>query len=264
MGEQKPTFMHPISDTRVRFPDLNGRTAIVTGASRGIGRGIARFLAAQGMRLVLNSRRAEVADEVLAEMREAGGEGVWTAADVATPEGADAVVEKALEVYGAVDVLVNNAARLKSRPFPLLDEQEFRAGFECNVRMVYLLSRRVMQSMMERRRGSIVNISSVGGLRAHYGLAGYDASKAAVDGLTRNMALDLAEFGIRVNAVAPGQTRPRTVHVPEIPLMRSGTPEDVATAVAFLASDASAYITGQVLYVDGGLTTQLTPRGCFV
>ena len=126
------------------------------------------------------------------------------------------------------------------------------------------MSRGVTPHMIARRRGSIVNISSVGGLRAHYGLAGYDASKAAVDGWTRSMALDLSAWGIRVNAIAPGQTREKPVPVPDIPLGRSGVGIDVATAVAFFASDASAYITGQVLYVDGGLTTQLTPRGRFV
>lgn len=118
--------------------------------------------------------------------------------------------------------------------------------------------------MTVNRGGAIVNISSVGGLRAHRGLAGYDASKGAIDALTRSMALDLAPFNIRVNAVAPGQTRSGHHKLEGVPLGRAGTPEDVATAVAFLASEAASYITGQVLYVDGGLTAQLTPPGIFI
>jgi NAD(P)-dependent dehydrogenase (short-subunit alcohol dehydrogenase family) len=131
--------------------------------------------------------------------------------------------------------------------------------------MVYELSVRAARYMVEHGGGTIINISSVGGLRAHRGLAGYDAAKGAVDSLTRSMALDLAPHGIRVNAVAPGQTRSGDARKLEgVPVGRSGTPLDIAAAVAFLASDAAAYITGQVLYVDGGLTAQLTPPGIFI
>ena len=118
--------------------------------------------------------------------------------------------------------------------------------------------------MKDHGGGCIINISSAGGLRAHRGLAGYDASKGAIDSLTRSMALDLAPLGIRVNAVAPGQIRNVPREAGGIPLGRSGTPEDVAAMVAFLASDAAAYITGQVIYVDGGLTAQLSPPGIFI
>ncbi len=251
-----------------RFPDLAGRTAIVTGATRGIGVGIAEFLAHQGMRLVLAARSREAGEQVAVGLRESGAECVWVTADLRTETGARAVVEAALEAFGRIHVLVNNAARLRSRPFLDLDETEYRESFENNVRIVYGLSRLVAGHMAETGGPgrAIVNISSVGGLRAHYGLAGYDAAKGAVNALTRNMAVDLGGFGIRVNAVAPGQTPPRDAarELPGIPLGRSGTPADVAAAVAFLASDAAAYITGQVLYVDGGLTAQLTPRGCFI
>ncbi|MBE3070656.1 MAG: SDR family oxidoreductase, partial [Planctomycetes bacterium] len=208
-----------------------------------------------------------------------GVDAFFTAADLATPEGARCVFDAAVERFGRIDLLVNNAAHLHSRPILELDEAEYRQSFEGNVRMVYglsLLAARHMAAghMAASGGGVIINISSVGGLRAHRGLAGYDASKGAIDALTRSMALDLAPHGIRVNAVAPGLTlkgpvRPEWAEkvqraVSGIPLGRGGTPEDVGAAVAFLASDAGSYITGQVLYVDGGLTAQLTPPGIHI
>jgi 3-oxoacyl-[acyl-carrier protein] reductase len=175
--------------------------------------------------------------------------------------------------FGRVHLLVNNAANLRSRAFQELDEETYRLSFESNVRMVYGPSFLAARHMIERGGGSIIHISSVGGLRAHRGLAGYDASKGAVDALTRSMAMDLAPYGIRVNAVAPGfiphagrsEADPVAAKRAEgIPLGRAGTPRDVAAAVAFLASDAGSYITGQILYVDGGLTVQVTPPGIFI
>ena len=256
---------------RARFPDLLGKAAIVSGASRGIGCGIAEFLGRQGMRLTLSARTAEEGEAFVRKLREAGVECVWVTADMSTKDGARAVFDTALQHFGGIDLLVNNAARLRSQDFLNLNEEEYHLSFESNVRIVYEISQLVAHHMAERGGGCIINISSVGGLRGHRGLAGYDASKGAMDALTRSMAVDLAPHGIRVNAVAPGATR-KTVGDAKteeryaqmaggIPLGRLGRPEDIGAAVAFLASEAGGYITGQVIYVDGGLTAQLTPPG---
>jgi len=248
-----------------RFPDLLDKVGIVTGASRGIGAGIADFLGRQGMKLILAARSREAGENVAAQLDAAGVTCAWTTADVATAAGADRVINDTLERFGRVDVLVNNAARLHSKPIFALDEDTYHESFELNVRMVYEMSLRAIRFMKDNGGGCIVNISSVGGLRAHRGLAGYDASKGAIDSLTRSMALDLAPLGIRVNGVAPGQIRgavPRKVE--GIPMGRAGSPEEVAAAVAFLASDAARYMTGQIVYVDGGLTAQLSPPGMFI
>jgi 3-oxoacyl-[acyl-carrier protein] reductase len=248
-----------------RFPDLSGKVAIVTGASRGIGAGIADFLGRQGMRLVLTARSREAGEAVAAKLSAAGVLCAWVTADLAAPEGAQRVFNVSLERFGAIDVLVNNAALRESKPFLQLDAGAYHQTFERNVRMIYEISLCVARYMTERRRGSIIHISSVGGLRAHRGLAGYDAAKGAIDTFTRSMALDLGPYGIRVNAVAPGQTRDQQFHrLNGVPLGRTATPEDIAAAVAFLASNAAAYVTGQILYVDGGLTAQLTPPGIFI
>ena len=251
--------------TSARFPDLAGRVAIVTGASRGIGVGIAGVLARQGMKLVLTARSTAAGEAVAQKLAGAGAACVWVTADLATAEGARCVFDAALARFGTVDLLVNNAALRESKSFLHLDEETYHATFERNVRMIYELSRCAARHMVENRSGCIIHISSVGGLRAHRGLAGYDASKGAIDSLTRSMALDLGPHGIRVNAVAPGQIRDNAYRkLDGVPLGRCGTPEDIGAAVAFLASDAAAYITGQVIYVDGGLTAQLTPPGIFI
>jgi NAD(P)-dependent dehydrogenase (short-subunit alcohol dehydrogenase family) len=257
-----------------RYADLAGKTAIVSGASRGIGVGIADILARESMRLVLCARSAEAGEQVAAELAGAGVDCLWVSADLTTPEGAEAVCEQASKAFGPIDLLVNNAARLGGGAFLDMDEERYATWFEGNVRLVYGLTRLVAPRMAEQGRGSIVNISSVGGLRSHRRQVPYDASKAAIDSLTRSLALELAPHGVRVNGVAPGATRNRAVDerraqkhrpmVEGIPLGRIGEPSDVGEAVAFLASEASSYITGQTLYVDGGLTTQLTPPGIFI
>jgi 3-oxoacyl-[acyl-carrier protein] reductase len=276
-----------------RFPDLAGRVAIVTGTSRGIGAGIAEFLVRQGMKLVTTARDAENGEAVAANLAAAGADCIFVESDLSTPEGAKKVFDAAVARHGRIHLLVNNAACLRSAPFQKLTEERYHESFEANMRMVYGLSSLVVQHMGEvpvgqGGGGCIIHLSSVGGLRAHRGSAGYDASKGAIDALTRAMAVDLAPMGIRVNAVAPGLTDTHMHHpvrhdrphpprwTPEqwaemwrqklegIPLGRAGTPEDMAAAVAFLASDAGAYITGQILYVDGGLTAQLTPPGIYI
>ncbi len=256
---------NPESSVCARFTDLAGKVAIVTGASRGLGVGIARFLGRQGMKLVLAARSRQAGEDVAGQLDAEGIECAWITADVAAADDVKRVFDNALQRYGAVDVLVNNAAQLRSKPFPKLDEESYYDSFERNVRIVYEMSRPVVAHMIERKTGAIVNISSVGGLRAHRGLAGYDASKGAIDSLTRVMALDLAPYGIRVNSVAPGRMGNGSEKVANfIPLGRAGTSDEAAAAVAFLVSDAAAYVTGQILYVDGGLTVQLSPPGTFI
>jgi NAD(P)-dependent dehydrogenase (short-subunit alcohol dehydrogenase family) len=256
------------------YPDLAGRVALVTGASRGIGQGIARVLARQGMRLVLCARSEDKGRSFADELAASGAECTWVTADLATPEGAEHAFGETIGRFGRVDLLVNNAAHLRSAPFLELTEEVYRRSFEQNVRIVYALSRLVAGHMAESGGGCIVHISSVGSLRAHRGLSGYDASKGAVNALTRGMAVDLAPHGIRVNAVAPGAVLSRPVPPDRaerlrrkeqgIPLGRLGRPEEIGEAVAFLASEAAAYVTGQVFCVDGGLTAQLTPPGIFI
>ncbi|MDA0322242.1 MAG: glucose 1-dehydrogenase [Verrucomicrobia bacterium] len=254
-----------------RFPDLAGKTAIVTGTSRGIGCGIAKFLGEQGMRLVLTARSEGQGEAFAATLRETGVDCVFMGADLATPADATRVFQAATAAYERIDLLVNNAAHLKSKHFLELDEENFQHSCERNIRIIYGISRHVAQHMAAAGGGCIIHLSSVGGLRAHQGMAGYDASKGAIDALTRSMSIDLAASGIRVNAVAPGATQSRPLleakpasaahgaHL--IPLHRYATVEEIGAAVAFLASDAAAYITGQILYVDGGLTAQLSPPG---
>lgn len=261
--------LHPPRITAT-FPDLAGKVAILTGAGRGIGSATARLLARQGMLLVLADRFDEGRDEIVADIQQAGARCDWITCDASTAEGAQAIFDLAMTRHGRVDVLVNCAADKASRPFLKLDEEWYHRSFEANVRIVYGLSRLVAQQMVEAGRGgSIIHISSVGGARPHYGTVGYDMSKAAIDHLARAMAIELGPHGIRVNAVAPGFTptvqqcdkHPEQVvrRCERIPLRRPGTGEEVASLVAFLASEAAGYITGQIIYVDGGVTVQLAP-----
>ncbi len=256
------------------FPNLAGKTALVTGCSRGIGCGIARELGRQKMRLVLAARSEERGRAFAATLIEDGMEVCWVTADLTRREDAQRLVETAVDTFGAVDLLVNNAAQLRSRPFLELDETWYRQSLVDNVHMVYGPSWFAARHMADHGGGGIIHISSVGATRSHRGLSGYDASNGAINTLTRSMALDLAPHGIRVNAVAPGATFSVTTNertrsafdrrARGIPLGRLGGPEEMGAAVAFLASDAAAYITGQVLHVDGGLTAQLTPPGIFI
>ena len=271
MHEQSQTSIPHVSAV---FPDLDGKVAIVTGASRGIGQGIATLLGRQGMKLVLTGRTEETGQVFTQQLADNGVEALWVTADLAVADHAEQVFTATLEQFGTIDLLVNNAAHMPSAPFLELDEETFTVSCENNVRIVYHLSFRVAHFMADKQSGVIINISSVGGLRAHRRKAGYDASKGAMDALTRSMAVDLAPHGIRVNGVAPGATwnKPlpsdasalRPENAAGIPLGRKGVPEEIGAAVAFLASDAGAYITGQTLYVDGGLTAQLTPPGIFI
>ena len=260
-------------DISARFPDLDGKVAIVTGTTRGMGCGIAYVLGKQGMKVMLTGLPGEDGEAFFTKLAAAGVECHWAAADLSTPEGAQAVFDAAVERFERIDLLVNNACYLRSSNFLDLDEELFHNSCERNIRIVYGISFLVAHHMADAGGGCIVNISSVGGLRAHHSNCGYDAGKGAVDSFTRTMAIDLAPRGIRVNGVGPGaiNSHPDQGNRREsykkrsrglIPLDRLGENEDIGAAVAFLASDAASYITGQTLYVDGGLTAQLhPPRG---
>lgn len=262
-------------DFSVRFPDLAGKHCVITGAGRGIGAGIARFLGNQGMRLTLAGLPTQGNPSVVDDLHELGVDVQWVGVDLKTPEGALEVLDRAVSGSGSVHVLVNNAAYMPSRSILDMDDDHYGLSLEGNIRIYYQLTQLIVRRMVEDRDGgTVVNISSVGGLRAHRGMFGYDAAKGAIDAMTRSMSIDLAPHGIRVNGVAPGATlSPKTDAenraedtriVTGIPLARLAEPVEIAAAVAFLASDSAQYITGQILYVDGGLTAQLTPPGVFI
>jgi 3-oxoacyl-[acyl-carrier protein] reductase len=237
------------------FCSLDGRTALVTGGSRGIGRAIAGSLAKAGATVVIGYRSgAEEAEEVAGEI---GGRAVQ--ADVSDPAEAQRLVEEA----GEVDVLVNNAGVTRDGLLARMSDEDWRTVLDTNLGGTFNTCRAVTRGMMKRRAGSIVNISSIVGVHGNPGQTNYSASKAGIIGFTKALARELGSRGVRANVVAPGYISTRlTNELPEelqqamldsTPLGRFGDPEDVAGAVRFLASDAAAFVTGEVLLVDGGL-----------
>jgi 3-oxoacyl-[acyl-carrier protein] reductase len=243
---------------------LDGKVAIVTGSSRGIGRAIALELARQGSKVVVNYQSsASAADEVVALIRQEGGEAVAVQADVSLAEEAQKLVDATLEAFGTFDILVNNAGITRDTLLLRMSEEDWNAVLDTNLKGAFHCIKVAQRTLLRKRCGRIINISSVSGLVGNAGQANYSAAKAGLIGLTKAVARELGSRGITVNAVAPGfiQTD-MTAKLPaevleaarnQAPLQRLGQPEDVAAAVAFLASDAAAYITGQVLAVDGGL-----------
>jgi 3-oxoacyl-[acyl-carrier protein] reductase len=239
----------------VPFASLEGKTALVTGASKGIGRAVAQSLAEAGARVVLGYRSG--ADEAEALAAELGGRAVQ--ADVSDADEAKRLVEEA----GDVDILVNNAGVTRDGLIARMPDDDWRTVIETNLSSVFYTCRAVARPMMKRRGGAIVNVSSIVGLHGNPGQTNYSASKAGIIGFTKALARELGPRGVRANVVAPGYvTTQLTTVLPEelqramldnTPLGRLGDPEDVAGAVRFLCSDEAAFITGEVLLVDGGL-----------
>ena len=243
---------------------LDGKTAVVTGASRGIGSAIAIQLASEGARVVVNYSGSQVKAEAVVEQIIAnGGEAIAVQGSVASADDVSALMAKTLEVFGSIDILVNNAGITRDNLLMRMKEAEWDDVMNTNLKGVFLCTKAVTRQMMKQRAGRIINISSIVGVAGNAGQANYVAAKAGVIGLTKTTAKELASRNILVNAIAPGFiTTEMTAQLPEelktgmleqIPLARLGQPEDIAKAVVFLAGDDSKYITGQTLHIDGGM-----------
>ncbi len=242
---------------------LSDKVAIVTGASRGIGRVIALALAGQGAKVVASARNAEALDNLTAEIKAQGGEAVAVVGDVALDADANNLIGQAVATYGKVDILVNNAGITRDGLLLRMKSEDWDAVLNTNLKGAFLCTRAVAKVMSKQRSGRIINMSSVVGDMGNAGQANYCASKAGLLGLTKSVARELARRNVTVNAVTPGfivtdmtedmTDKAREAMTAQIPLGRLGESEDVANAVLFLASDQSSYITGQVLGVNGGM-----------
>ena len=242
---------------------LSGKVAIVTGASRGIGRAIALALVAQGAKVVASARNAEALDNLVAEIKGQGGEATAVAGDVALESDAARLIEQAVAAYGQIDILVNNAGITRDGLLLRMKNEDWDAVIDTNLKGAFLCIRAAAKVMSKQRSGRIINISSVVGEMGNAGQANYCASKAGLLGLTKSVARELARRDITVNAITPGfivtdmtdgmTDKARESMTEQIPLGRLGEADDVANAVIFLASDQSSYVTGQVLGVNGGM-----------
>lgn len=243
---------------------LEGKTALVTGASRGIGRAVAVALASAGAKVAVNyAGNDAAAEETKAAIEAAGGTAILVKADIADSEAVEKMVADTVAAFGQIDILVNNAGITRDGLLMRMKNEDFDAVINTNLKGVYYTTKAVTKLMMKKRYGRIVNMASVVGLTGNAGQANYSAAKAGVIGFSKTVAKELASRGITCNMVAPGLiATDMTKDLPEkakeammtsIPLGRAGQPEDVAQAVLFLASDNASYITGQVINVDGGM-----------
>jgi len=243
---------------------LAGKSAVVTGASRGIGQAIAVELGRRGAKVVVNyAKDADGANATVQKIQAASGEAKAIQADVADFKAAEGLIKAAVEAHGGLDILVNNAGTTRDMVIMLMPEADWDVVIQTNLKSAYNCSKAAVKTMMRKRYGRIINITSVSGIAGNAGQTNYSASKAGLIGLTKALAREVAARNITVNAVAPGfvptaltndlPAALKDASLKAIPLGRWGTAEDVAYAVAFLASDEAAYITGQVLSVDGGM-----------
>jgi len=243
---------------------LDGRVAIVTGASRGIGKAVAIALAKVGAKVVINyAGNAEAAEEVLKTITANGGQAITVQADVANAEAVDALIRQTVETYGKIDILVNNAGITRDALLVRMKDEDWDAVMNTNLKGVFYCTKAVTKLMIKQRSGKIINMASVVGLMGNASQANYAAAKAGVIGFTKAMAKELASRGITVNAIAPGFIATDMTHslsdqvkgdlAARVPLNRLGTAEDVAAVAVFLATDSANYMTGQTLNVDGGM-----------
>jgi 3-oxoacyl-[acyl-carrier protein] reductase len=243
---------------------LKGKTAVVTGSGRGLGKSIALKLAEMGANIVLNDITvSDSVDETAAEFKAAGYNVIVTKGDVRNIEDIENMFNKAIEAFGSVDILVNNAGITKDKLMIKMSEKDWDDVLDINLKGAFQCIKVAARIMMKQRSGKIINIASVAGVMGNPGQANYSASKAGLIGLTKSTAKELSSRGITCNAVAPGVIQSKMTDVlPEkvkenylnnIPLGRFGTPEDVANVIGFLASSDSNYVTGQVIHIDGGL-----------
>ncbi|MCR9120475.1 MAG: 3-oxoacyl-[acyl-carrier-protein] reductase [bacterium] len=244
--------------------DLSGQTAVVTGASQGLGRAIAIALGRNGARVACVARNAEKLASTVAAIEEAGGTATAFPCDVNDETSVDKLMDDIAESWEKIDILVNNAGVTRDTLLPRMSTEDWDTVINTNLRGAFLFSRAASRTMMRARYGRIINISSVSGLIGNAGQTNYSASKAGLIGLTRSLSKELAGRKVTINAVAPGFIESEMTKAlgdsiidqvkKSIPAKRLGVPEDVAACVLFLASGASSYVTGQVLTVDGGMT----------
>lgn len=243
---------------------LKGKTAIVTGGSRGIGKSIALELASRGANVAVNCTKSiESAEAVIKEIRNMGVSGMAVKADVSNSEEVENLVNEVLNTFGSIDILVNNAGITRDNLIIRMTEKDFDDVISTNLKGAFICTKAISKVMIKQKSGKIINVSSVVGIVGNAGQSNYAAAKAGLIGFTKSMAKELAKRGINVNAVAPGFIETdMTSRLPEkvkeefvnsIPMMRAGKPEDIAKAVLFLASEYSDYITGQVINIDGGM-----------
>ena len=245
---------------------LAGKTAIITGASKGIGKGIAEVFAKNGANVAFTYLSSVERGQALEqELKEHGAQVKGYRSDASKMEDAEALVAQVIEDFGGIDIVVNNAGITKDTLLMRMTEEDFNRVIEVNLNSVFNMTKAVQRTFLKQRAGSIVNISSVVGVKGNAGQANYSASKAGIIGFTKSVALELGSRNIRCNAIAPGFIETEMTAVLDenivqqwregIPLKRGGSPEDVANACLFLASDMSGYISGQVLNVCGGMLT---------
>jgi len=242
---------------------LRGTVAMVTGAAQGIGRAICRRMASEGADLALCDINLEGVQDAAKEMSSYGGKVLPLKGDVASAPQVEEMVRKALEAWGRVDILVNNAGITRDSLLVRMRDEDWNLVLDVNLKGAFYCTREVLRPMMKQRRGRIINVSSVVAMMGNAGQANYVSSKAGLIGLTKATAREMAGRGITVNAVAPGfietemtqelSDEIRQSMLRQIPLGRFGLPEDVAAVVSFLASEASSYITGQVIHINGGM-----------